>query len=190
MNWIQKNRGRELIEAIRFNNEKKLKRLLEKKIDIEIKDERTGNTPLLEAVYVNNRLAVDTLISLEADINAQNKIGSTALTIAVANLYDDIVFLLLKSGIDVSIKNKHGNALSSFVRYNNLNTIKEKEKKVLGWLLKAKTPTDDKIYGEDIVYFLTESYLKVCEDHLNCFSEEQIKIIKQKRMENLFRKKA
>ncbi len=56
----------------------------------------------------NNLELVDLLIKADANLNAQNRFGNTALLIAVERGYDSILEALLKAGADVNIKNSDG----------------------------------------------------------------------------------
>lgn len=53
-----------------------------------------------------NKIHVEMLLEAGADVNATEKDGGTALTIAVAHGHTEVVRVLLRWGADVNIVNK------------------------------------------------------------------------------------
>ena len=70
------------------------------------KPNEMGNTPLMQAVKVGSYQAAELLINeAKVDVNNRNKVGNTALHIAVLNQHPDLCQLLIKNGADVLIVN-------------------------------------------------------------------------------------
>jgi ankyrin repeat protein len=68
-----------------------------------------GNTPLLVAMRSNAGIdIIRTIIERQAEVNAQNKEGESALHIAVRNNQSDTGVLLLESGANVFLANSRG----------------------------------------------------------------------------------
>ncbi len=64
-----------------------------------------GETPLIKASKMNIPNVYDTFIALEADFDAQDKLGNTALMYAVLNGNDQVVEQLLEGNPDRRLKN-------------------------------------------------------------------------------------
>lgn len=65
-------------------------------------------TSLMEAVYEENFPLVTFLIKIGVDVNKVNKKGHSALTIAAASGYLDIIKLLLKKNADINLQDNKG----------------------------------------------------------------------------------
>ena len=70
--------------------------------------DKQGETPLIKASKMNIQNVYDTFIALEADFDAQDKLGNTALMYAVLNGNDQVVAQLLEGNPDRRLKNKSG----------------------------------------------------------------------------------
>lgn len=70
--------------------------------------DKQGETPLIKASKMNIANVYDTFIALEADFDAQDKLGNTALMYAVLNGNDQVVAQLLEGNPDRRLKNKSG----------------------------------------------------------------------------------
>ncbi len=70
--------------------------------------DRTGDTPLICAVYNGDVDSVRWLINFDADLNAQNKEGSTALMLAIDRKNFEITRHLLHAGARTDIADKTG----------------------------------------------------------------------------------
>ena len=77
-----------------------VKKLIGKGGDIEVKDDRWGDTPLHEASRNGHLDVVKFLVENKADINAKNKNGKTLLDIAIEyNMTSVADYLRSKGGI-------------------------------------------------------------------------------------------
>lgn len=87
--------------AVQSGNIKLVAYLLGKGLDIDAADQR-GNTPLTLIVQQKNRYEmVDYLLRHHATPDHKNKVGSSALTLAIAYGHADYVDLLLESGASI-----------------------------------------------------------------------------------------
>lgn len=75
--------------------------------DLNIKDPKTGSTPLITASVFGKSEVVKLLIEAGADLNIQNNEGSTALHSAAFFCHAEIVKMLIVNGADKSVKNKY-----------------------------------------------------------------------------------
>lgn len=77
-------------------------------------------TPLMIAIYNNNKKLTNTLIKNGANLNLQDDIGDTALIIAAKCNYKDILIKLIKAGADQSIKNHSGHTAANISIINHI----------------------------------------------------------------------
>jgi ankyrin repeat protein len=102
---------------------------LSKGVDINQADDK-GNTPFMNAAYMNEAIIVSFLSDHVRDVNHQNKKGMTALSNAIQRNSIEVIKFLLDIGADVHIKDKKGNTLSYYLikslRDKNLDTFKQK----------------------------------------------------------------
>ena len=92
--------------AIYTGDLEKVKNLIEKGADVNIKD-HSKFTPLHETASCGKKDMVELLINKGADVNAKDISGNTALSWAVHHGYTDIVKMLLAKGADVNAKNPY-----------------------------------------------------------------------------------
>jgi ankyrin repeat protein len=97
-----------LISAAIEGNDEAVLSLIDKGADIDIKSDRTGQTPLMAAATYGHLTILNVLIEMGVDLNAKSKNGSTALMLAAAEGHTEIVITLLDKGADSNIKNTHG----------------------------------------------------------------------------------
>lgn len=71
-------------------------------------DERYGNesTPLMNAVFMNHASTVETILKHDPNLSLENSDGMTALSIAQAQGYTQLVELLLKYGVNPEIASR------------------------------------------------------------------------------------
>ncbi|MEO7977578.1 ankyrin repeat domain-containing protein [Flavobacterium sp.] len=74
-----------------------------------------GNTALINAASAKDIAAIELLVPITKNINAQNNKGESALTAAVKNGTPEAVSLLLNKGADVNILDKEGNNLGYYL---------------------------------------------------------------------------
>lgn len=94
---------------------------LSKGVDVNQAD-KNGNTPFLNAAYLNN-LEVVTLLSENANLKHKNKDGKSALTNAVQRNKSEIVNFILQKGAQINVLDKDGNNLTYYLikSYNSRN---------------------------------------------------------------------
>jgi len=108
-----------LSNAVRKGNESNVRTLLDKGANIN-KQNRSGWTPLITAVFNKVNSIVEILLTKGADVNLQNNLGQTALMMAVFIKDESIVRLLLANGADVNLKdNKGDTAISIAAKMGN-----------------------------------------------------------------------
>jgi ankyrin repeat protein len=125
----------ELIRAI--DNNKSIERitnLINKATNLNSENSR-GFTPLMAAIYANNKDIVELLINKGADVNDDNKYGLTPLLAAIKNsnhekekenyrVSCDIVQLLIDRGANISALNRAGaNPIESAIHGSNIEII-------------------------------------------------------------------
>jgi uncharacterized protein len=98
----------ELNLAVLVHDIERVKSLLEKNENIEVKD-RTGRTPFLNAVIENNIPLVKILIEHGANIHIQDKTGYSALHFTSQNYCIEMTRLLIEIGSIVDAVDIHGN---------------------------------------------------------------------------------
>ncbi len=106
------NNGTNPLHAIAFRGKELsiYNYFLSKGVSINQKNKQ-GNTPFLNASYMNDLNTVKFLYQHVKDINYRNKEGVSALTNAVQRNSVSVIKFLVKSGADVLVKDKKGNNL-------------------------------------------------------------------------------
>lgn len=94
--------------------------LIAKKVDINVLNAKTGDSPLMVAVLSGQGTQIHALIKAGANLNVAEPLGDTALMIA-AQTDSSEVLELLNAGADPLAKNKRGD---TFQRYLNLQPAK------------------------------------------------------------------
>ena len=74
--------------------------------DVNLKDSRWGNTPLIHASYHGWQKMIDQLVQRGADLDAQSNNGWTALHVSVGQEHLEVVGQLLRAGADVTVRNR------------------------------------------------------------------------------------
>jgi ankyrin repeat protein len=74
--------------------------------DVNLKDSRWGNTPLIHASYHGRQKIIDRLVRHGANLNAQSNNGWTALHVAVGQEHLAVVSQLLRAGADFTVRNR------------------------------------------------------------------------------------
>jgi ankyrin repeat protein len=86
--------------------------LYQKGANLNLKD-RDGNTPLILAAVTRWADGISTLIRLKAQVNAQNRLGETALLKAVQGRDLAMVKLLIEAGANPDIADNSGTSARS-----------------------------------------------------------------------------
>lgn len=97
-----------LMIAVTTNNLRLLKKLIEEKANLELKDKQ-GMSALLYAARDGNMETAKLLIKAGADVNTANNKGKTALMMAIHRLHPEIALYLLASGANPVLADKAGN---------------------------------------------------------------------------------
>ena len=115
-NAVGKN-GENALHAIvrKDKQEEIINYFLSKGVDVN-KADNEGNTPFMNAASANSDLAVlELLASRVKDINAVNKKGLSALTLAVRNNKPEVVDFLISKGANVNVADANGDNLTSYL---------------------------------------------------------------------------
>jgi ankyrin repeat protein len=141
----------ELIQAVKDNNIKLVKKIIQQGIDINYQT-KNGNTALYWASRNGYTEIVELLLKVSGvNINIQYNVGNTALMFALCNSNKKIVKLLLKYGADVNKKNDYGyTALILASQYEETEIVK--------LLLKYKVDINikEEIYGYTALEYAVE----------------------------------
>ena len=93
-------------DAVRKGNVEAIKQHLVAGTDVNLKDAKWGNTPMIHAAYHGKHEIIDYLVQQRADLNAQSNNGWTALHVAVGQEHLGVVGQLLRAGADVTVRNR------------------------------------------------------------------------------------
>lgn len=96
------------------NQSEIIKYFLAKGVDAN-KIDKEGNTALIKAAAAREAGALEPLLTVTKNVNAQNAKGVSALTAAVKSGSPDNVALLLNKGADVKVTDKDGNNLGVYL---------------------------------------------------------------------------
>jgi ankyrin repeat protein len=95
--------GRYLHQAAINGDEVRIRKAIANGTDVDIRDPDSGDTPLIMASFWDRESTVTLLLSLNANINAQNNDGYTPLFWPVCKNYRGLVSLLLAKGASLDI---------------------------------------------------------------------------------------
>lgn len=93
-----------------------LRELADAGADINVRDEPDGWTPLHCAIYNHSFGCVNALVSMGADVNAQDADGNNALHFAASYSIVPVADMILKVGADATARNKHGHVPADVTR--------------------------------------------------------------------------
>lgn len=99
---------REIFTAVKDNNFRRLKELIDVGVDVNIRNEHGDTTPLIVAAANGAKHCMEFLLARGADVNAKNDRGITALHNLVDNRYDTYAVWLVMQGADLHAKDKRG----------------------------------------------------------------------------------
>ena len=97
-----------LINAVKNNDIERVKTLIAKGANVNVKVPPDGYRALHYAARIRHPQLVKILLAAGADVNAENNRGSTALYCAAINGHDEVGKALLAAGADVNVKSKDG----------------------------------------------------------------------------------
>ena len=115
----------ELIEAVISNNYELVKKLIEDGININFQDLTTCYTALIYASQKGYLDICKLLIDSGADVNIQDKHGSSPLMFTIISSKKDICELLIANGAGVNIQNCHGDTALTIASYQGKKEICE-----------------------------------------------------------------
>jgi ankyrin repeat protein len=151
--------------AIKHNNIKKVKELINSGIDINIQDDN-GKTALIIASFNGFEFMVDLLLQQpDIDVNIQDNHGNTALiyTSCTNTLYNVLKLLITQPDIDITIKNDMDHIFMDYILYDRFLKKYELQKKIL----------DNN--RDDIILFFDKHNLvnyKIKKEYANLFKAE------------------
>ena len=117
-----------LISSKNFNEEESFERMTEliiKGANVDYKDEKKGDFPLLICCRKGYKGTFILLIRFGANINNKNNYGTTATMAAARHGYDELLKLLIEKGADIDERCiDSDNALDSAKIHNELDCVK------------------------------------------------------------------
>lgn len=106
-----------------LSDRKVVKSCLDRGVDVDIRDTRTGNTPLIATCKNGHVDIVDLVLSRGARVNLQNKIGWSALMVASRCGHGDVVKLLIDKDAEVNMQDDEGMSALMIVSLSGLSDI-------------------------------------------------------------------
>lgn len=95
-----------LLQAVSRGQLQQVRALLDQGADINVKESKSGQTPLISASFKQRIKLVQLLLDKGADVHARDINGETALMAAAEKGNTSIVKMLLEKGADANTKNK------------------------------------------------------------------------------------
>ena len=108
--------GGSIHEAAVEGNIEAVKQHLAGGLDVNVKEDRYGRTPLHRAAAFGDKEIVELLIAEGADVNAQNGGGPAPLHYAAGEGRKEIVELLIAKGADVNAAMKNGHTALNWTK--------------------------------------------------------------------------
>jgi uncharacterized protein len=140
-----------MILAADMNDARFLAAALKHGGDPNLRDARSGKTPLFSAVLYGYKQAAELLLAAKADVNVQMPVSRETLPmVAVASRADyELVYRLFESGSDPTLKDIHGNTVADTIAFRSVNASNNGDpwrEKVLEYLrnkgITANKPTN------------------------------------------------
>lgn len=121
---VKQTRQIRLLQAVSRGQLEHVRTLLDQGADINVKEKKTGHTPLMSASFKRRKKLVQLLLDKGADVHARDINGETALMAAAGKGNTAIVKMLLEKGADINTKNKQGQTpLLKVVEEENLDML-------------------------------------------------------------------
>jgi ankyrin repeat protein len=115
--------AQEIFDAVKTNDQVKVRTLIENDPGLISAKDELGNTPLHTSAIVGSVSVADYLLSKGADINAPNKQLQTPLHVAIYNKQEGVAILLIEKGADINRQDLAGNTPLHETAYSNNPTI-------------------------------------------------------------------
>ncbi|WP_413943450.1 ankyrin repeat domain-containing protein [Bdellovibrio sp. HCB-162] len=125
-NTAQTNLNKEIQKAAQEGDTSKFMKLAkDKSLDLNAQDEE-GMTPLMSAALGGNEKIVQFLLAKKVNLETKNKVGDTALAVALTNDQFDIAKQLIKAGakVDITVAGDNSDTLLIRSASGNLGTTK------------------------------------------------------------------
>ncbi|MEA2019913.1 MAG: ankyrin repeat domain-containing protein [Campylobacterota bacterium] len=108
------------------SHHKKISSIFEKYEFLDVVNHVTySDDEIFSAINTKNIKQIKAILKSGKDFNCKNTNGNTALMVAVAYGYNDVVAVLLSNGVDVNVKNKYGKtALDIAIKHKMTKIIK------------------------------------------------------------------
>jgi hypothetical protein len=120
----------ELLKKVRSATKDNIPLSFSKNLHLNAKNEKSGMTPLLYAIFNEHNETAKKLIYFGADVNEFDKDGKTALMYASDNCNLEMVRLLIEKGADVEATSGKLTAyLIANAKYQNTNDTNDKDMK-------------------------------------------------------------
>ncbi|KAL8602489.1 hypothetical protein ACOMHN_066016 [Nucella lapillus] len=114
-----------LLEACKYGDVGVIRRLIPDKLDVQAMFEGTNNTPLHEVCCWESVEAVEALLELQADVNAQEREGRTPLALACSRQSLEVMQVLLKHGADPNVATRNGETPLGWASFYNKYSVAE-----------------------------------------------------------------
>jgi ankyrin repeat protein len=122
--------GQQLFHAIWQDEHKKIKSLISKGADIEVRDEY-GWTPLNRAAWRGKIDAVNILIEAGANLDATDSFSNTPLINAAKQERNDCIIALLQAGADHTLKGNVGETLMDVLKARDMHDTIAQAKEII-----------------------------------------------------------
>ncbi|MCK5892871.1 MAG: ankyrin repeat domain-containing protein [Endozoicomonadaceae bacterium] len=125
LNVYNAERQTPLIVAAKSGSLEAVQRLISQGALLNFVDEKNKESALHVASQANHIMIIEYLLSIDGNINGQNRYGETALMVSGEKGNLSVVKLLIRSGAKINAHNKNGQtAIFYAARENHLNVVK------------------------------------------------------------------
>jgi len=137
-----------LLQSVSRGQPEQVRALLDQGADINVKENKSGQTPLISASIKQRKNLVQLLLDKGADVHARDINGETALMAAAEKGNTSIVKMLLEKGADINTKNKQGQTPL-------LKVAQKENPDMINFLLENAADIDAKDKREDTALIIT-----------------------------------